>query len=136
MVLWREDARAERMRWLQRELRQLLDDSSSNAVYLQIVESTSAPPDAETREVAKAIVLELSDRVPLVVTVPLGDSIWQSVVRTMLRLLLLVSGMGRRHIVVTTFEQACGVIEARATDSTPDAAALGQTHTRLQAALD
>lgn len=136
MVLWREDARVERMRWLQRELRQLLDGSVSDAVYLQIVESTSAPPDAETRKVAKAIVQDVADRVPLVVTVPLGDTIWQSVVRTMLRLLLMVSGMGGRHVVVTTFEQACGVIEARATGSTPDTAALAQTYARLQAALD
>ena len=105
LIVYQAPARLHRSRWLF----DLLDEAAAAAnpygiKGLMVILSTADPPDAATRAENVTRLRRLGSGLRVLVTVPIGDVFWVSVVRTVMRKLnqssLTVSDRGLRHGVL------------------------------------
>jgi len=122
VALWSEPGTLERMRWLGARLDAFAGHRSEGEVLmLMVILPKSSPPQAAARAESNSIARRLGGRTRLFVTVPLGDSLWLLVVRTVMRTTFLLSGNAKRLSIANT--EADGIrqiVEARR-DATPGA---------------
>ena len=122
--LWQAPARLARVRWL----RQKSDDVSrrhpEGFMVLQLILASSTPPDSESRAEVTAMMKQWSTSLRLLVTVPLGDALWTTLVRTIMRAALIMSGTSGRHIVAGNEREGIAQVLSRASSHTPQQAAL------------
>jgi hypothetical protein len=104
-------------------------------ICLDLILEGSAPPDAALRRQLQLDFRRLGSKLRRFIVVPLGDSIWLSVVRTIVRGVLLVSGQSQRLRVATTVRHGLDEIRAAVSPETPSAEELLEAITRLCAAL-
>ena len=104
--MWQRSATLNRVRWHGALLEQHVSKHRGKAVGLMIVEPSAAPPQGEARVESNAIVRRVGPNIQLVVTVALGDTLQMQIVRTVMRGMFLLSGNMKRHLVVSTEDEA------------------------------
>lgn len=80
---------------------------------------TSDPPDGALRHQMQADFRKLGEKLRRIVVVPLGGTMWMSVVRTIVRAILLLSGQANRQSVVGTVSDALRKVVEVARADTP-----------------
>lgn len=122
VALWSEPGTLDRMRWLGRQLDKFTADrGEGEALMLMVIHPKSSPPEGAARAESNAIAKRLGARARLVVTVPLGDSLWLLVVRTVMRTTFVLSGNAKRLSIAGTEADGIREIVAARREATPGA---------------
>lgn len=100
LLLWQSPARRERIVRATAWIDAVMAANPDSIVICQLLLSSASPPDREGRTVAKRAALRFAPRIRRAVMVPLGDSIWQGVVRAILRAAVLIAGHASQLKVV------------------------------------
>ena len=135
LCLWQ--APASRDRWLHQMNRMEIMAATRPDGFLcvDLILAESSPPDAALRQQMQADFRRLGTKLRRFVAVPLGDSIWLSIVRTIVRGTLLLSGQSSRQRVTATVSRALEEIRAAGGPETPALPKLEQAVAVLFAAL-
>jgi hypothetical protein len=104
LVVYQAPARLHRTRWLFDMLDKAAAANPDGIRGLMVVLPTADPPDAKTRAENATRLRKLAPSVRLMVTVPVGDALWISVVRTVMRAMHLIEGRSRNQAVMTSLE--------------------------------
>ena len=134
LVLWKLPATLERFAWLEERLAEL-ERAEPSFVLVQLISSSSSPPDAKLRARVRTVLRGLEGRMRHLVSVPLGDALWMSVVRVIMRGMTLVSGQGQRSSVASSAKEAFDVVAAVAQPATPSRNELEETLLAMCVAL-
>ena len=134
VMLWQKPASAARWNWQVKLLEQMALHENEGVLLLNIILSTSTPPDAALRKQMTTYLKSSGTRMRKLIAVPLGDSVWQSVVRTIIRGVALISGVSDRQVVVATIAEAIAV--TREQGGRASAAELERAVGLVTAALD
>jgi hypothetical protein len=94
LVVWQSTPTSEIGRWSLEQMSALAATCPTGIVVCQVVMPTSAVPDAERRTELQQHLEQLGPRLRHVVTIPLGDTLWTNVVRSLVRAILTVAGRG------------------------------------------
>ena len=135
LVLWQEPATLERWQWQLQLQRELLETHPAGIVCLVMILPGSSAPNAAVRARMQQDFRGLGTNLRRLVALPLGDTLWLSVVRAMLRAILLVSGMSKQHAVVSRLSEALDEIEKAAGPNTRTRGELRAAAIRLCSAL-
>ena len=119
LVLWKGAARAHRTRWLFEQIEGTVAAHPQGILVLQQVLPTSNPPDGPARDENHLRIRKLGSSLRRLVTVPLGDALWMSLVRTIMRALAVVSGQAKSHFVADTEAEGIDLLLKAASPSTP-----------------
>jgi|CZKU01.1.fsa_nt_gi serine/threonine protein kinase len=87
-ILWKSPARSLRARWLFDRVERLAAHFPDGYLSLMIILPSSAPPDGQTVVESASRLAKLSPSMRRTVIVIVGDSVWQSIGRGVLRVLL------------------------------------------------
>jgi hypothetical protein len=104
LIVYQAPARLHRTRWLFDLLDKAAADNPGGIKGFMVVLPTADPPDAKTRAENATRIRKLGSSLHLMVTVPVGDALWMSLVRTVMRAMHLIEGRSRHHAVMTTLE--------------------------------
>ena len=119
VVLWSEPASPKRWQVVVDHFESLAREYPEGILPLFLILAAAEPPDAELRRRMQADIRRFGPKLRRGVFVPLGDSIWISVVRTIVRTIFLLSGQSKRHMVVATIEDGLERIQEAAGTHTP-----------------
>lgn len=133
VLVWTGDARLERARWATTQLERVMRERSGPIIAIQLVRSTSKPPDGPARAEAGHQLELLGPRLRRLITLPLGDAFWMSVVRTVLRAMTLLSRHSAVATVVSNIDEAVAEVDKVRSSMTPTNAELRALLTRLSA---
>lgn len=106
LLLWRTPARRERIGRVAGWIDAVIADNPDTIAVCQFLLSSASPPDRDGRAVARREALRLEAKIRRAVMVPLGDSLWQSVVRGILRVAVLIAGHADQLKVVSSEREA------------------------------
>jgi len=135
LTLWHAPARLARMRWLGGHLDRLVLQQPGGVVVVQLILPSSSPPDRETRAEAEAIIRRHPKALRRLVSVPLGDTIWTQLVRSIMRGMMVILGRASLHVVVGTPRETVERVREVATGATPSATEISAAIGRLYAAM-
>ncbi|HEU4410061.1 MAG TPA: hypothetical protein VFS43_32705 [Polyangiaceae bacterium] len=124
ITVWKSPASVARWQWLHAQADALLARSPGGFVYLSIILSSSTPPNAALRTKMQADFRRLGSKLRRLVVVPLGDSLWKSVVRAIVRALMLVSGLPKQQAVAASIDEGIDRVLDVAGPNTPTRAEL------------
>jgi len=125
LIHYGADARVHRTRWLFDRLDEHFLRHRGDVLGMMIIPAEVATPDAATRAENSVRMKKLMGMRRLV-TVALGDAFKVSIVRTIMRTLVLIQGRAKDHFVVETEAQGIDrLLEARSA-STPSRAEIEQ----------
>jgi glycine/D-amino acid oxidase-like deaminating enzyme len=133
VLLWRAPATMARWEWQLELTERIAASDPKGVVILNFIAASSTPPDAAMRKRMQAYLKVSGGRIRKLIAVPLGDSIWQSIVRAIIRGVALVSGVSDRQIVVGTVPEA--IVAAQANGSRASADDLRRAVAQLADAL-
>lgn len=122
--LWKEPATVERCRSVSAELRSHAKKFSDGFIWFHVILSSSSPPDRAARAEISASMKEVRSNLRKLVVVPLGDTVWHSVVRAIVRTMALLTGMSAQQVVSSTASQGLSEVSRIATAATPPSAEL------------
>jgi hypothetical protein len=106
VLLWTGEPTLRANRWAVSTLLANLDRGSGEPTLLQIVAERAGVPDAESRAFIQEVYRKELSGVRRLVSAPLGDGFRQSVVRTIMRGMAVVSGRMAQVVIVATLEDA------------------------------
>ncbi|MCU0657474.1 MAG: hypothetical protein MUF64_20105 [Polyangiaceae bacterium] len=135
LVAWNGRSTFEANHWLIQRARRTLKTLPSGGLLLQSIEESAAPPDMETRRYIQHEYSDLLPQTRCFVTVPLGNSFHQTVVRTIMRGMLVVSGMSHIAKVAPTLEEGFTLLLEKSTSKTPPRAVALQKIHQMRAAF-
>jgi hypothetical protein len=135
VVMWREASRIERIRWLGRCIDERIAANES-VVCCQIILASSSPPDAPARREGQALFERTGESIRRLVTVPVGDDLWMSIVRTILRGMAIVSRQPVEQRIASNLRQGLDYVHEVAGPRTPQRHELAATVPQLCAALE
>jgi hypothetical protein len=129
LIVYQQPARLHRTRWLFDMLDGAAAANLDGIKGLMVVLPTADPPDAPTRAENTARFRKLAPSMKLMVTVPVGDALWVSLVRTVMRAIHVIQGRSRNQAVLTTLEAGVERLLEAAGPKTPP-------RTQIEADLD
>ncbi len=135
VVLCKAPWRSARSRWLYDELDQAAAQLPGGMLALMIILPTWSPPDRNTAVESAARLVNLTPSLRKMAVVVVGGSLWQSLTRGVIRVLVPSLG-GDRLIFPKDVEPAIAKLLKAATPKTPSAAATEADVRALYAALD
>lgn len=135
MTLWQTPARAARIRRVTEVAAELLQRAPGTIVACQFLLPSAAPPRLQERADIRAGIDVVMPRARRLITTPLGDAAWQSVVRGVMRAGLALLGQSRRIKVAADPSEAFAMLAEVATDATPALGELESAFEALHAAL-
>lgn len=121
VVLWNAPSRVERIRWVFSQAALHLRACPEGVVVLQMILQSASPPDAEGRAENKRGLDLLGGRLRRLVTVPLGDDLWASVVRMVMRGMFMLQGQSQKLTVSDSVHSGIAQLGSVATARTPNA---------------
>jgi hypothetical protein len=133
--LWQEPATLERWQWQLQLQRELLETQPAGIVCLVMILPESSAPNSAVRARMQQDFRSLGTKLRRLVALPLGDTLWLSVVRAMMRAILLVSGLSKQHVVVGRLREALDEIEKAAGPNTRTRGELRAAASRLCSAF-
>jgi hypothetical protein len=135
LIVYQAPARLHRTRWLFDMVDAVATKQEEGIIGLMVVLSTADPPDAPTRAENAARLRKLGPALRALVTVPVGDAIWVSIVRTVMRAMYIILGMSKTQSVMTTLEAGLDRLLKSADQRTPSREQLEADIDALHAAL-
>ncbi|HJL15953.1 MAG TPA: hypothetical protein RMH99_09865 [Sandaracinaceae bacterium LLY-WYZ-13_1] len=112
LIIYGGAARLHRTRWLFESVEDVTA-GRDGLVALMLIPAGAEPPDAVTRRENKKRLERLRGRLDLLVTVPMGDAFWISIVRTVMRGMAMVHRQTGWNLVESTFaaglDRVCGL---------------------------
>jgi hypothetical protein len=135
-TLWKSPARLHRTKWLFDAADELSAHSPGGLLALMIILPTADPPDGPARAENARRLRALGPSVRRLVTVVVGDDLWQSIVRTMMRAMFLPYGGSRRLVLESTIEDGIARLLESAGPATPSFAEIDQDVRAAYDALD
>lgn len=133
-ILWKAPARILRARWLFDHIDRIVADQPEGVLTLMIILPTSAPPDRATSVESAARLLKLRAATRRTAVVILGESLWQSVAKAILRAFMPWSSS--RLVFAGTVDEGLAKLMKGAGPKTPKPAAIERDVRALYAALD
>ncbi len=133
-ILWKAPARQPRSRWLFDQMDRYVVDQPEGVLALMIILPTSAPPDRAASIESATRLMKLRPSIRRVVIVVLGDSVWQSVAKGILRVFMPWSSS--RVVFASEVDEGITKLLRMAGTKTPKAAAIQRDVRALYAALD
>jgi hypothetical protein len=134
-IVYQSAARLHRTRWLFDTLDELAAEKPDGIIGFMVILPTADPPDAATRAENNARLRKLGTTLRLMVTVPVGDELWLSIVRTILRAMNVIHGKAHAYIVSATLEEGLDRLLQAAGPLTPSREQIKQDIDALHAAL-
>lgn len=138
LVLYAADARLHRTRWAFDRVDELVAKCPEGVVCLMVILPTAGAPDAPTRAENAFRFRKIDSSLRMMVTVALGDQFRQSIVRAVMRGLILVSRQQERHAIAVTERE--GIAKLLASEgirpSTPARSEIEADLAALHAALE
>jgi hypothetical protein len=133
-ILWKAPARSLRARWLFDQMDRIAAGVPEGILSLMIILPTSAPPDRGTSVEAAERILALRPALRKTVVVIVGESLWRSVAKGVLR--VLIPADSGRLVFAARLESAIPKLLQAAGARTPGAAEIERDVHALYAALD
>ena len=113
LVVYQAPARFHRTRWIFDCADRFASQCPEGIVCLMVVLSTADPPDARTRAENTRRFKKLGDSLRAMVSVPTGNSLWLSLVRSIMRGINAAQGTSNKFMVADTVDGAIGkLVEA------------------------
>jgi hypothetical protein len=109
---------------VQGELDRLTLAYPSGVWYLALVLPTAPLPDAEARKAVQTDLKRWGSKLSHTVTVPMGDSIRESFVRTIMTGMMLLSGQSKSHTIAKTPSAGLRIITTQMGTASPALVAL------------
>jgi hypothetical protein len=103
-IVYASPARLDRTRWLFDRVDRLALTHASGILCVMLVLPTADMPDAATRAENSLRLKKLGPALRKLVTVPVGDMLHISLVRTVMRGLSILHGTARSHAIATTVD--------------------------------
>jgi hypothetical protein len=122
LTVWSAPASLERWQWQWRYVEQVGRAHPHGAAVLSLILSSSNPPDRALRAEMKRQFSEKRSPLRLFVAIPLGDSVWTAIVRTVGRAVLRLQGRAERQAVLASLDDGIARLCASATASSPSSA--------------
>jgi hypothetical protein len=119
VLLWKSPPNLQRWAWNFAEIERLAFRHREGVIVLDLLLESSTAPDAVTRGRMQRDLRKLGLKLRRLVVVPLGNSLWTSLVRTMVRALLLLSGQASRQVVVGTVAEGLAAVAKAGSAHTP-----------------
>jgi hypothetical protein len=132
-ILWKAPARVLRARWLFDHLDRIIEELPDGMLTLMIILPTSAPPDRATSVESAKRLTKIRAGTRKVVVVILGDSLWQSVAKGILRVFM---PSWSSLAFAAQVDEGIRKLLRSAGSMTPKAAAIRRDVRALYAALD
>jgi hypothetical protein len=126
LVVWKSDATLARYDWFEPRVFAMAERHESIAIC-QFILSSSRPPDAALRARLRATLVRLGPRMRRLVSVPIGDAIWLTLVRGIMRGMAILSGQSGAVFVAANVESALDRIAQVRTADTPSRDVLAGT---------
>jgi hypothetical protein len=133
-ILWKAPPRPLRARWLFDQMDRMVAELPGGALALMIILPTSAPPDRATSLENAVRLLKLRPSMRKTVVVVLGESVWQTVVKGVLRAVMPWSAS--RLAFASAVDEGIAKLLKAAGPKTPKQAAVRRDVLALYAALD
>jgi hypothetical protein len=122
--LWLAPVSMPLWKWHFTQLEHHVQRHPEGALSCDLILPSASPPDAAVRAVLQSDLRRLGPQLRKLIAVPLGDGVWISVVRTIVRGTLIVSGQSKRAVVVGTVDEALTLLGELAGPATPASAVL------------
>jgi len=135
IVLWTKPASAERWACQLSEMQRMAPAHADGILVLVLILSVDTPPEAAVRSDMEAALRRMGPQLRRLVAVPLGDSVWLSIMRTIVRGLIIVSGQSHRHRVGGSVSSGIEQMLEKAGPLTPSKSELLQGIAALSLAL-
>lgn len=124
LILWKSGATATRIRWVNDRAVELIERSPDGIVAAQFLLPTATPPGLREVTPVRESLRRVQPRSRLLVVVPLGDSGWQSIVRSVMKAGLAILGQSERIKVARDGAEAFALLASAATARTPSTDAM------------
>jgi hypothetical protein len=135
IAFWKAPPTLDRWRFQLNRMEMLAASRPDGIVCVALITEWATPPDAKVRQAMQADYRRMGTKVRRLVVIPLGDSIWLSIVRPIVRGVLLLSGHAQRHRVVATVQEGLDAVQAVAGPTTPSSQQLREAMSALSAVL-
>lgn len=135
LALWQTPARSARIRHITAVTERMLRAREGTIAGCQFLLPSASPPRLQERSDIRAGIDVVMPRSRRLVTVPLGDAAWQSVVRGVMKAGLFLLGQSSRVKVAANAAEAFALLGEVATPDTPDAGAMARALDALHEAL-
>lgn len=135
LILWRSGATAPRIRWVNDRAVSLIERSPDGIVAVQFLLPSATPPGLREVAPVRESLQRVQPRSRRLVVVPLGDSGWQSVVRSVMKAGLAILGQSEKIKVAGHSHEAFSLLRDAASTRTPELSALDQQCAALFTAL-
>ena len=134
-ILWKAPARLHRSRWLFDQLDRIIAEQPEGVLTLMVILPTSAPPDRATSIESARRLIKIRSGTRRAVVVILGDSLWQSMAKGILRVFMPSWGSSRL-LFAGEVDEGIAKLARAASPRTPKAATIQRDVRALYAALD
>lgn len=124
LFLWKLPASYERNDFAAGVMQELAEQAPSGVIGVYIISPGASPPDAKVRADMIKRFKDLGPGLRRMIAVPVGDSLWTGVVRTLARGIFLLAGQGERIEVANTIQACLARIEELGSQHTPPRATL------------
>ncbi|HEV8248201.1 MAG TPA: hypothetical protein VGP93_20640, partial [Polyangiaceae bacterium] len=121
LMVYQKPARLHRTRWLFDFIDAALTRIDGDILGFLIVLSTADPPDGPTRQENTVRLRKIGSRVRRLVTTPIGDAFWMSVVRAVMRGLNIALGYSSTRFVTDSVEKGLAQLLEVKSSKTPSA---------------
>ena len=135
IVLWNAPATLERWRYQLKRMSSMIASRPEGILVLVVILAVDTLPDSAVRDEMQAAVRRFGARLRMLVAVPLGDSMMLSLMRTLLRGLLVVSGESHRHRVTAGVSEGLRQLREKKSAHTPSFEDLAKGAEELATAL-
>jgi serine/threonine protein kinase len=133
-ILWKAPARSQRARWLFDRVDRIAAQHPEGFLTLMIILPSSAPPDGQTVSESRMRLAKLSPFMRRTVIAVVGDSVWKSIARGVLR--VLMPTMRSRLVFSRDIEDGIARVVKDGAEDTPSIAELTENVRALFAELD
>ncbi len=134
LTLWKEPARVARGRWLFDATERGIAERGS-FVLIQLILPSSSPPDGPMRAESSVRIKRWGERLRRVVSIPLGDALWISVVRTIMRAMFILQRNATTQVVASDIASGLRLVRDVSSVETPSFEALKSDIAALFVAL-
>lgn len=135
LILWRSGATAPRIRWVNDRAISLIERSPDGIVAAQFLLASATPPGLREVGPVRESLRRVQPKSRVLVVVPLGDSGWQSIVRSVMKAGLAILGQSERIKVARDDTEAFALLSAAGSSRTPAIATLSAQFDALTRAL-
>lgn len=119
VIVWAGTPTVASNRWLVESLLAGLAEPNESYVVLQVILPQAGTPDTEARRYIQDAFRTRLTGLRLLVTTPLGDSLTVSVVRTIMRGMIILSGQSQRIRLAGSIDEALGALGRESQAATP-----------------